>query len=349
MKKLFKFTLTCLSTAVVLGCAIPRDVPVQVDDKQKDSLLGRFANLQSRLNALNKDANLKKGGAGDADSLTQRKYDWGKAQCWVRNAYSEYHENDPKDFKTPALNEAEKIIQGLEAGNSTYKDTLLVNHSERVRADLWAQAQGIQGQFGFKCAAPDVGCLEVQLSRSGHELNENGWRNANSYLGIAEDMVQDAQTKADACKQPVTTKTETAPAASLPPQPVSFEAIVYFNFDKRDMPNVRPQTKQKLDEFIAEVKSGKYNIQAITVSGHADRLNSTGKLDYNLVLAQDRAEVITRYLIGSGVANSLISKTAEADQKPVVNCAEKFKKTAELEECLLQNRRVEVKAVGTGK
>ena len=162
-------------------------------------------------------------------------------------------------------------------------------------------------------------------------------------------MVQDAQAKADACKQPVTTRTEPPPAASLFPQAVSFETIVYFNFDKRDMPNVRPQTKQKLDEFIAEVKSGKYNIQAITVSVHADRLNSPGKSDYNTVLAQDRAAVITRYLIGSGVAKGLISKTAEADQRPVVHCAEKFKKTAELEARLLQNRRVEVKAVGTGK
>jgi OmpA-OmpF porin, OOP family len=133
----------------------------------------------------------------------------------------------------------------------------------------------------------------------------------------------------------------------LAPQATSLAAEVLFNFDTRDLSNVRDYTKQRLDSLIAQIKSAGFMISSITLTGHADRMNLTGKPEYNAKLSQDRALVIKNYLINQGIAVDLISTAFKSDTVQVEACNAKFKKQIQFEECLLPNRRVEVLVLGS--
>lgn len=129
--------------------------------------------------------------------------------------------------------------------------------------------------------------------------------------------------------------------------PVSLTANALFNFDKRDLPNVRPYSKDQIDAMLSQLKSG-VAVQSIRLVGHADRLNSTGDAKYNQKLSEDRVEAIKAYLLNAGVAASLIRTEYKAESEPIEACTKaKFRSTAELQECLLPNRRVEIVATGT--
>jgi outer membrane protein OmpA-like peptidoglycan-associated protein len=105
-------------------------------------------------------------------------------------------------------------------------------------------------------------------------------------------------------------------------------------------------TKERLDKLISEIKSGGFTVKRITVVGHADRANHTGQGDYNIFLAQDRATNVKNYLVAQGVPTDLIKTYAKGDSEQVEACQGKFTSRAELEECLLPNRRVEVVVEG---
>jgi OmpA-OmpF porin, OOP family len=127
-------------------------------------------------------------------------------------------------------------------------------------------------------------------------------------------------------------------------------ANVLFNFDKRDMPNVRAYTKDQLDAPIARVKGGTINVTKIDLIGHADRLNSTDKADYNEVLSKDRVATIRDYMVANGVPANLLATSYRSDTVQIEACTkQKFRSNAELQECLLPNRRVEVVLTGTQK
>jgi OmpA-OmpF porin, OOP family len=140
-----------------------------------------------------------------------------------------------------------------------------------------------------------------------------------------------------------------APAPVVAPTPVNLAANVLFNFDKRDMPNVRPYTKDQLDNLVSQLKSG-VTVSGIKLVGHADRLNSTGDAQYNVKLSEDRVQTIKNYLVAAGVAGNLITTEYRADGQQIEACTKsKFRSTAELQECLLPNRRVEVIVTGVKK
>jgi outer membrane protein OmpA-like peptidoglycan-associated protein len=328
------------------ACSIPRDVPTQAGGK--NAQLDRFADLQSRLNKLNSGNNYGPGVSTDAAAVTAGKYDWAKAQCWVRNAYSERHERDAAGFPAAGLTEAEKIIQGLEAGNNTYKDTALINHTERVRPDLWARAEAVKKSFGFACAAPTVGCLEVQLSRSGHELAETGWRHANSYLAIAEDMTQKAEAQAKDCVPP---PPPPAPAPAAPPpkptptiEKITLNASALFRFDKRTQGDLLPQGKAEMDQLAQRINQVYASVERIDLVGYTDRLGSAA---YNAKLSKDRAETVKTYLQSKGVTAPMTT-AGRGPADPVVQC-QGSKPTPQLTACLQPNRRVEITIVGVKK
>jgi OmpA-OmpF porin, OOP family len=127
---------------------------------------------------------------------------------------------------------------------------------------------------------------------------------------------------------------------------VQREATVLFNFDRRDLANVRPLTKDTVDRLVAEVKAG-WQLQRVVLTGHADISNNTRDNGYNVRLAQDRAQTVKAYLVSQGIPANLISTEARADSSQVVSCDAKRLKKADYEECLLPNRRVEVRAEGT--
>ncbi|MGL4574103.1 MAG: OmpA family protein [Burkholderiaceae bacterium] len=347
------------------ACSIPRDIPVETGGK--NAQLDRFAELQTRLNTLREKAPGRYSPIGDNERINPAivasieetlrfgskddKYAWSKAQCWVRNAYSERHERDAAGFPAAALTEAEKIIQGLEAGNNTYKDTALINHSERLRPDLWARAEAVKKSSGFVCAAHTVGCLEVQLSRSGHERAETGWRHANSYLAIAEDMAQKAEAQANVCVPPPPAPPAPAPAAPAPPpkpaptiEKVTLNASALFRFDKRTQGDLLPQGKAEMDQLAERIKQVYASVERIDLTGHTDRLGSAA---YNAKLSQDRADTVKTYLQSRGVTAPMTT-TGRGAADPVVQC-EGNRPTPKLTECLQPNRRVEITIIGVKK
>jgi outer membrane protein OmpA-like peptidoglycan-associated protein len=324
--------------------------------------LSRYADLQSRLDKLKNSSSLAAAGkGGQAAALTQGQYLWAKAQCWVRNAYSEQHERDASGFAAGALTEAQKIIQGLESSSNNYLDTPLIDHSTQARPDLWSKASTLKQHPGYACAAASVACLEVQLARSGHELNDMGWRNANSYLAIAEDMATRATQEAEGCIAPPPPPPPPAPPAivPVPPEPVkptppapvktiekvTLNASALFRFDKRTQGDLLPQGKAELDQLAERLKQVYASVETIDLVGHTDRLGSDA---YNDKLSMDRANTVKAYLQSKGVtANMNTQGKGKAD--PIVQCPGGNTPAPALTQCLQPNRRVEITIVGVKK
>jgi OOP family OmpA-OmpF porin len=125
-------------------------------------------------------------------------------------------------------------------------------------------------------------------------------------------------------------------------EPMALQSIILFHFDKRDMNNALTSTKSRLDEMIAKLKSPDISVNRVTVVGHADKVNISGVRDYNNKLAQDRAEAAKSYLINKGIDANLINVVSKADSEQIETCDARLKSTQQLQQCLANNRRVEV-------
>jgi OOP family OmpA-OmpF porin len=282
-------------------------------------------------------------------------YSLSKAQCWLDVSFHEYTRNDRSAFPLEALTESAKITAFLEAGNppesldNPANLTPLLNGAARLREDLWTEAEAVKRLAGAHCAAALIACGEVELVHAGNEINQQGWRHAKPYVQIAEDNVGASRSAAENCPgaAPPATQVASAPPVPVAPRPVDVSVNVLFNFDKRDMPNVREMTKQKLDELIVRITSGEITVTSIALVGNADRLNGTGERDYNMQLSVDRANAVRAYMLQQGIDLHAVSVSAQADRNPVQACTEQGRTVDELEECLLPNRRVEVHVLGT--
>ena len=347
----------------VAGCATSADqqkntstVPAakqSTTDKQIHADYKGYDAQQSIIKALN-----------DSGSHRVASYSLAKAQCWLDVSFHEYTRNDRSNFPSLSFGESKKITDYLAtkapvtASANPALQTPLVNEAARLRADLWDAVNKLKGHSGFACAEQKTACAEVELVHAGNEFNQQQWRHAKPYVQIAEDLIGDAQKAAEACTPPAP-KVVVAPApAPVPavvpvvaaPVPVKLAANVLFNFDKRDMPNVRAYSKDQLDSLIAKVKGSAITVQSIKLVGHADRLNSTGDSAYNVKLSQDRMALIRAYMDTAGISGSLITAEYKADSEPVQMCDQsKFRSVPELQECLLPNRRVEVIVSGVQK
>jgi outer membrane protein OmpA-like peptidoglycan-associated protein len=119
-----------------------------------------------------------------------------------------------------------------------------------------------------------------------------------------------------------------------------------FDFDKFSLDHIRPASRDELAQLVFRVKAEGLTVQSIALVGHADRLNSTGQPDYNQRLSQNRVNTVRDLLAAQGLTVSKVSIDARGDKEQVAACQAQFRKTAELEECLLPNRRVQVELQG---
>jgi OmpA-OmpF porin, OOP family len=325
-----------------------------ITDGQIHSDYNRYETMQTRIKQLN-----------DTGKHPVSSYSVSKAQCWLDVSTHEFTRNDRSNFPRASFEESAKIAEYLGRGGdpagaaNPANQTPLVNGAAKLRPDLWDAAQKLKTHSGFRCAAQKTACAEVELVHAGNEFNQQQWRHAKPYVQIAEDLIGDAQKAAEACIAPpappvvavVTPAPKPLPAAVPAPVsvPVNLAANVLFNFDKRDMPNVRAYTKDQLDTVVSQIKTG-VTVTGIKLVGHADRLNSTGDAQYNVKLSEDRVQTIKNYLVSAGVASNLITTEFKAEAQQIEACTKpKFRSTAELQECLLPNRRVEVLVTGTKK
>ena len=315
------------------------DEAITLDQQAYETLQGRIKGLNDR-------------------GRPVRDYFLSKSQCWLDVSFHEYTRNDRSDFPQAALSESEKLIVGMERGTSPLPtDTPLVNGAAKLRTDLWDQAAALHGHAGWRCAQQKVACAEVELVHAGNEYNQQQWRHAKPYVQIAEDLLGEAQALAASCNPPPAPPAPPpppvareapppvvppAPPAPLPLQQVQLSAGVLFNFDRHDAPNMRPFSVVQLETLVRQVQRDKLVVQAIRLSGHADRLNGTGKGDYNQRLSEKRVATVKAELVKLGIAADLISTSASGDTQQIQGCEQRYTRAADLQECLLPNRRVEV-------
>lgn len=355
MKKttsLLTSTLLAVASAAVLAqttqltpqAARISDEAIGADQKAYESLQGRIKGLNDR-------------------GRPVRDYFLSKAQCWLDVSFHEYTRNDRSAFPQAAMTESEKLIVGMEKGvNPMPLDTPLVNNAARLRPDLWERASALRSHAGWQCAQQKAACAEVELVHAGNEINQQQWRHAKPYVQIAEDLLGEARELADACLPPPAPPAPPPPAAPppvvqpreapppvlvpLPPAPpvqlVQLSAGVLFNFDRHDAKNMRPFSVVQLEELVRKIQREKLVVQSIKLSGHADRLNSTGQNDYNQRLSEKRVATVKAELAKLGVNPALMSTVASGDSQQIQGCEQRFKAQMDLQECLLPNRRVEV-------
>ena len=256
-----------------------------------------------------------------------RDYHLAKAQCWLDVSFHEYSRNDRSDFPQQALDQSAQLLGAMEQGATPSDDTPLVNDARRLREDLWKRLGAIHGTPGFECAQQAVACGEVELVHAGNEFNQQQWRHAKPYIQMAEDLTNQAEALARNCT-PV-------------PQNMTLTANLLFDFDKDTMGRVRAESRSALDEAFRRVAQEKLKVVGVQLVGHADRLTARPGSDYNQRLSERRALAVREYLVEQGIPAEVIHYEWRGDTEQVQACD--GMSGAKLKECLLPNRRVEVK------
>lgn len=321
----------------------------RISDRAIDADHQIYEALQARLRAIN------------AGGRPLRDQALAKAQCWLDVSLHEYTRNDRGPFPQDALGEADRLARAMEAAGSSgavpaAADTPLISGAERLRPDLWARAQALRSHSGWRCAQAKAACAEVELVHAGHEQVQLQWRHAKPYVQIAEDLIGEAEALAARCDPPPPPPPPVAvvlppppppPPAPMPP-PQELQASVVFSFDRDGVADMRGFSLAQLEALVAQVRSSGRVAQRVQLVGHADRLNGTGQGDYNLRLSQRRAATVRDTLLRlglPGMASAQVSVEAAGDASPVSACTGRQASAAELQECLLPNRRVDVRVI----
>ncbi|MEL1265736.1 OmpA family protein [Pseudoxanthomonas putridarboris] len=322
---------TLLGAAVLASLAFAAGAQQTTLTPQRDRItdeaihadLSGYEHTQGRIQALN-----------DAGRPV-RDYHLSKAQCWLDVSFHEYTRNDRSAFPQEALTESEKLIVGMEQGVSPLPtDTPLVNNAARLREDLWQRLGAIHGTPGFECAQQAVACGEVELVHAGNEFNQQQWRHAKPYIQIAEDWVSDAEALSRQCGG--------APGVpALLPVDTVLTANVLFEFDRDGRNDIRAYSLQSLDRELARLREEGLTLTGVELVGHADRLQGRG-YDYNQGLSERRARTVRDLLVERGIDAGIIQYAYKGDTVQVQQC-EGVKPQAALRECLIPNRRVEVR------
>ena len=321
LRPLLAVALTLLAGNALAGQIQLTPQAQRITDQAIHADLGGYEHLQGRIQGLND------GGRPIRD------YHLSKAQCWLDVSFHEYTRNDRSDFPQEALTESEKLIVEMEGNVSPIPtDTALVNNAKYLRDDLWQRLKAIHGTPGFACAQQKVACGEVELVHAGNEFNQQQWRHSKPYIQIAEDLVNEAEALARQC--------DVGPAASARPAGPLI-ANVLFEFDLDQYRDIRTYSLESVDRALATIENEQLALSGVALVGHADRMQGRG-YDYNQGLSQRRARTVEQLLIGRGIDPALIRYEYRGDTQQVQAC-EGVKPRAALLECLLPNRRVEVR------
>jgi outer membrane protein OmpA-like peptidoglycan-associated protein len=241
-------------------------------------------------------------------------YHFAKAQCWLDFAFHEYHQNDRTGVIEEAMRQSARLIADMEKGNKQIAlDTPIVPTSTRLRPDLWARLDGMKKHRDFTCGAASVACAEVRLVWAGHEYQQTGWRHANPWIGVAEDLVDKADRDVKACPQPVSPPVAAiAPLPQVQPAPAKAATeptagVVHF---ARDRAAISPATAGMLDRVAALLRN--HPQAGVKLLGHTDVRASA---NYNLRLAARRVQAVRGYLVASGVEAGRIQFEARGAQE----------------------------------
>lgn len=299
----------------------------RITDEAIHADLAGYEAVQGRIKALN-----------DAGRPI-RDYHLAKAQCWLDVSFHEYTRNDRSDFPQAALTESEKLVVGMEQNVSPLPtDTPLVNGAARLREDLWQRLGGLHGTPGFACAQQAIACGEVELVHAGNEFNQQQWRHSKPYIQIAEELVTDAEALARQC---LAAAAPADAAAAAAPRTFVLTANVLFEFDRTGRKDIRDYTLATLERELARLPGEGLTLTRVELIGHADRLQGRG-YEYNQMLSEKRARTVYELFRERGIDADQISHTYRGDTEQVQQCAGVSPRIA-LRECLIPNRRVEVR------
>jgi OmpA-OmpF porin, OOP family len=120
-------------------------------------------------------------------------------------------------------------------------------------------------------------------------------------------------------------------------------ANAVFKFDRHATADLLPDSSAQISALVRKIKEGAWNVKAIDLVAHADRLNGTGDGSYNKRLSERRANTVRDLLVAQGIDAKLINTAAKGDDVQVEKCDGKFKNKAALQACLAPNRRVEIR------
>lgn len=110
-----------------------------------------------------------------------------------------------------------------------------------------------------------------------------------------------------------------------PENPLS-ERIVYFEFDRSDIPSQHLTTLDAHARYLVENPDVK-----IRLEGHADE---RGSREYNIGLGDRRAQAVRRILLFQGVANDQVTTVSYGEERPATEGHD--------EQAYAKNRRVEI-------
>lgn len=203
----------------------------------------------------------------------------------------------------------------------------------------------------FQIIVAAVAAFAVQLAW-GHSVSQVSpgyagdshglvWTNSSNECVRTSSWTKNMATAGcDAGLMPKPAKAATAPAPVAKPAPVPMPAIekinlkadALFDVSKADL---KPKGMSELDAIASRVTGGKFKLEQITVTGHAD---STGASAPNQALSERRAAAVKTYLVQRGVAPELIVTQGMGETLPVAS--------NETAQGRAQNRRVELDIKG---
>jgi outer membrane protein OmpA-like peptidoglycan-associated protein len=141
------------------------------------------------------------------------------------------------------------------------------------------------------------------------------------------------------------------PAAPPPPPPpapapqiknVRLGADGLFRFAGGRQEDLLPQGRQSIEALIAGIRRELKSVQAITITGHTDRIGSPVA---NSALSLQRAQTVREMFVRGGLEPHLVRAVGAGQSDPVVQCPGAGR-TPELVSCLQPNRRVEIEVRG---
>lgn len=92
--------------------------------------------------------------------------------------------------------------------------------------------------------------------------------------------------------------------------PIVSSYTVLFGHDRS---NIRANENETLDRAMHEID--KYEPTQVTVTGYTD---SSGKVDYNLMLSQKREQAVSKALIARGIKNEVLEREARGEHDQAI-------------------------------
>lgn len=103
-----------------------------------------------------------------------------------------------------------------------------------------------------------------------------------------------------------------AAAPAPAPKPVLKETILYFDFDKSALKDMKPAEVAKMKDLVAFLKANP-GVE-VQIAGHTDWHGSDA---YNMTLGQKRADTVKKYLVENGIDAKKISTLSKGEKELV--------------------------------